>query len=61
MAATTLAPAPAVRPTAPTAAKDCGMCNGQGGSWETSDGGSPGKNFRRWVPCAGCNGTGKVG
>lgn len=46
-------------PSTPTAAM-CGMCNGQGGSWTTSDGGTPGKNIGRWVPCTGCGGTGKV-
>lgn len=45
-------------PHAPTAAA-CGMCNGQGGSWVTNDGGTPGKNIREWVPCSGCNGSGK--
>ncbi|SHK53160.1 hypothetical protein SAMN05421803_12282 [Nocardiopsis flavescens] len=47
----------------PIAAEEetCGMCNGTRGTWETGDGASPGKSLRRWVPCTGCNGTGKVG
>lgn len=49
---------PTPPPHAPTAA-DCGMCSGQGGSWVTNDGGTPGKNIREWVPCPGCSGTGK--
>lgn len=44
----------------PPVAATCGMCNGQGGSWETSDGQSPGKAIQRWVPCPGCNGKGTV-
>ncbi|WP_160051416.1 hypothetical protein [Nocardiopsis sp. FR26] len=53
------APRPAVPPpSTPTAAK-CGMCNGEGGRWETTDGSTPGKNISRWVPCSGCNGTGE--
>lgn len=55
---TTTLTRPTPPPQAPTAA-DCGMCNGQGGSWITNDGGTPGKNIREWVPCAGCNGSGK--
>ncbi|WP_143831899.1 hypothetical protein [Nocardiopsis sp. CNR-923] len=55
------APRPAEpRPSTPSAEKDCGMCNGQGGSWETNDGGNPGRNIGRWVPCPGCKGTGKA-
>ncbi|GHC96217.1 hypothetical protein GCM10007079_48530 [Nocardiopsis terrae] len=44
-------------PQPPTAAA-CGACNGQGGTWVTSDGSSPGKNISRWVACTACNGTG---
>lgn len=55
---------PTRRPAAPAprppAAATCGMCNGEGGSWETTDGGTPGKNISRWVPCSGCNGRGTV-
>ncbi|MDE3723046.1 MULTISPECIES: hypothetical protein [Nocardiopsis] len=43
----------------PTAAV-CGMCNGQRGWWETTDGQSPGKAIRRWIACSGCKGTGEV-
>ena len=46
-------------PFAPTADM-CTMCNGQGGSWETTDGSTPGKTISRWVKCVGCNGRGEV-
>ncbi|WP_435107364.1 hypothetical protein [Nocardiopsis synnemataformans] len=52
-------PAPRPATPLPTAAM-CPMCSGQGGSYETSDGQTPGKNIQRWVPCTGCKGTGKV-
>lgn len=51
---------PRPRPAEPPAAAACGMCNGQGGTWETTDGGTPGKNISRWVKCTGCNGRGTV-
>lgn len=54
---TTTAPVPA--PLSDPTAKDCGACNGQGGSWVTNDGATPGKNIREWVPCSPCNGTGQ--
>ncbi|SHK90546.1 hypothetical protein SAMN05421803_14129 [Nocardiopsis flavescens] len=61
------APAPAGPLTAPSraplsspTAADCSMCNGNGGSWVTTDGRTPGKSYREWVPCSGCQGTGKV-
>lgn len=43
----------------PPAAAMCGACNGQGGSFITSDGQSPGKTIDRWVPCKPCKGTGQ--
>lgn len=54
------AEAPSVaEPLTITAAK-CGMCNGDGGTWETSDGNTPGKNISRWIKCTGCDGRGTV-
>jgi len=38
----------------------CTMCLGQGGTWETVDGQSPGRAITRWIKCRGCNGRGKV-
>jgi DnaJ-class molecular chaperone len=62
MTATITPVRPSTRPARPTprppAAAKCGMCNGEGGRWTTNDGGTPGKDIGRWVPCAGCNGTG---
>lgn len=46
--------------THPTAAKDCGACNGLGGRYVYADGKTPGKSLQRWVVCTPCKGTGKV-
>jgi DnaJ-class molecular chaperone len=40
--------------------QQCGACNGQGGTWITRDGQTPGKNLQQWVACAACKGTGTV-
>lgn len=54
------AEAPLVADPITITAATCGMCNGDGGTWETSDGSTPGKNISRWIKCTGCNGKGQV-
>ena len=51
---------PAVPAPRPPVAATCGACNGDGGTWETTDGSSPGKTISRWVACPGCGGKGTV-
>ncbi len=34
--------------------EECAGCSGNGGWWTTEDG------KKLWIPCATCNGTGKV-
>ncbi|MFJ9555806.1 hypothetical protein ACIRPH_18470 [Nocardiopsis sp. NPDC101807] len=53
-------PAPASDRWGPTAEQDCSMCSGIGGKFVTTDGRSPREALDDWVPCTGCNGTGKV-
>lgn len=53
-------PAPVPVVPRPPAAAQCGVCNGDGGSWVTNDGQTPGKNIREWVPCTNCKGRGTV-
>lgn len=36
----------------------CGMCQGQGGSWQRKEGQTAGQSLDRWVNCHGCNGEG---
>lgn len=48
------------RPDDSPTAQMCTMCNGQGGTWETTDGQSPGKAITRWIKCSGCNGKGTL-
>lgn len=50
-------PAPAPVPSLKTE-QPCGACNGEGGSWITGDGQTPGKNIREWRKCVPCNGRG---